>query len=144
MDQTNNPQPKGKFFAFENTKKRAGDTYSVGVDNSRITDGLELAELLMIDAYRLIAFYTEECPACTGGVFGVFGDRIVESAVTNPDGSLVERMLLDWAHAKEDNRLPAEMLHQALMRPKLRELLHECSERSGLLAHQEFVGAGQR
>ena len=119
-------------------------TYSVGVDNSRITDGLALAELLMTDAYRLIAFYMEGCPACTGGVFGVFGDRIVESAVTNPDGSLVERMLLDWAHSKEDNRLPAEMLHQALMRPKLRELLQERRERGGLGAHQESVGIGQR
>lgn len=119
-------------------------TYSVGVDNSRITDGLALAELLMIDAYRLIAFYTEGCPACTGGVFGVFGDRIVESAVTNPDGSLVERMLLDWAHAKEESRLPAEMLHQALMRPKLRDLLRECRERGGLGAHEETVGAEQR
>ena len=119
-------------------------TYGVGIDTSRITNGLELAELLMIDAYRLIAFYTDGCPACTTGVMGVFGARIVESAAKNPNGSLVERMLLDFGHSSEENRLPAEMLHLALMRPKLKALLHECRERGGLGGHREAVGADQR
>lgn len=118
--------------------------YDVGVDNSRITNGLELAELLMIDAYRLIAFYTDGCPACTGGVFGVFGDRIVEGAPRNPNGTLIARMLLDFGVSPGENRLPAEMLHQALMRPTLRALLQECRERGGLMGHHQTVAADQR